>query len=101
MKRLVAAIGSALGIAALYRLLRRRESAAAVAPAPAPDARAEELRQKLAEARAVVDERDEFEGAETTIDEAEAAQQDPAERRRRVHEEARGVVDRMRGSTAE
>jgi hypothetical protein len=71
------------------------------APPPLPevepehDLRAEALRAKLAEAREVVDEREEFERAETPVDEA-----DPDERRRRVHEAARAAVDEMRsGST--
>lgn len=45
----------------------------------------------------MVEERDEFEGAELTIDRAEPAPEDPAARRRAVHEAGRSKVERMRG----
>jgi hypothetical protein len=67
---------------------RRRE--------PAADPRAEELRRKLDESRSLVDERDEFEGAEVPVDLAEPAPEDPESRRRAVHESARATVDEMR-----
>jgi hypothetical protein len=84
----------ALGVAgaAVVRALRRR-------PAPAPpvsDPRADELRQKLDESRAVVDEREEFESAETPVDEAEVD-----DRRRSVHERGRAAAEQMRGDAAE
>jgi hypothetical protein len=62
---------------------------------------AEELRDKLAEARAVVDEREEFEAAETPVDEAEdVLAGDPGDRRRAVHDRGRHVAEEMRrGST--
>jgi hypothetical protein len=63
------------------------------APAPELDPRAEALRAKLAESREVVGEREEFEAAETPVDEA-----DPDERRRRVHEAGRAAVEEMRAS---
>jgi hypothetical protein len=66
---------------------RRRE--------PAADPRAEELRRKLDESRSLVDERDEFEGAEVPVDRAEPAPEDPEARRRAVHESARATVDEM------
>jgi hypothetical protein len=47
-----------------------------------------------------VDDREEFEGAETPVDEAEAMPA-PEERRRAVHAEGRSAVDRMRGATDE
>jgi len=67
---------------------------------PGPDQRAEELRRKLAESRAIVEERDEFEAAETPVDKAEPA---PGldERRRRVHERARGTARKMRETGSE
>jgi len=79
----------ALGVAgaAVVRALRRKP-----APAPAPDPRAEELRQKLEESRAVVDEREEFESAETPVDEA-----DVDDRRRAVHDRGRAAAEQMRG----
>jgi hypothetical protein len=73
-------------------LRRRREPVDAV-----DDPRAEELRRKLAESRTIVEERDEFEGAELTVDLAEPAPEDPESRRRAVHEAARETVARMRG----
>jgi hypothetical protein len=88
--------GAAFAGALSYGLLRRRR---AVPPAPAAeDARAAELRRKLDESRMLADERDEFEAAETPVDEAEATGGDLEERRRRVHERGRAAADRMRES---
>lgn len=84
--------GIALGTAAVWRTIRRRPR-----PEPVVDARAEELRARLDESRAVVEDRDEFEAAETTVDTVEAVP-DPEERRRAVHAEGRAAADRMRGS---
>ena len=83
----------ALGVAgaAVARALRRTP-----APAPGADPRAEELREKLEESRAVVDEREEFEAAETPVDEAEVD-----DRRRSVHERGRAAAEQMRGDAAE
>jgi hypothetical protein len=64
------------------------------APAPVEDPRAEELRQKLEESRAVVDAPEEFDSAETTVDEAEPA--DVRDRREAVHERGRAAADEMR-----
>ena len=86
------------GIAAALgsRLFRRQNtSTPPPEPAPEPDPRADELRQRIAEAREVVDERDTFEEAEVTIDEAP----DPASRRRDVHDRGRAALDRMRGES--
>jgi len=86
------------GIAAALRsrLLRRpATSTPPPEPSPEPDPRAGELRQRIAEAREVVDERDTFEEAETRIDEAP----DPASRRRDVHDRGRAALDRMRGES--
>jgi MYXO-CTERM domain-containing protein len=80
-----------LGGFALFGFLRRRREA----PADA-DPRADELRRKLAESRSIVDERNEFEAAEVTIDLAESAPADHESRRRAVYESARATVDRMR-----
>ena len=91
--------GAAAGTVALM-LLRRRASAGAAA-----DARAEELRKKLAQAREEAADAEDFEaagmGAETLVEEeprhTPAPQSgDVEEERRRVHEEARGVADEMR-----
>jgi MYXO-CTERM domain-containing protein len=81
-----------LGAFAVLGFLRRRREPDAVAPDP----RADELRRKLAESRSIVEERDEFEGAELTVDLAEPAPEDPESRRRAVHESARATVDQMR-----
>ncbi len=81
----------AVGAFALAGLLRRRRE-----PAVAVDPRAEELRQKLAESRSIVEERDEFEDGELTVDLAEPAPEDPESRRRAVHESARATVEQMR-----
>jgi hypothetical protein len=81
----------------LARLFFWRRPEAQQLPAPeAPDPRAEALRAKLAEAKEVVDERDEFEAAETPVDEA-----DPDERRRRVHDAARATVEEMRAGNSD
>jgi hypothetical protein len=81
-----------LGGFALFGFLRRRREPAI----EAGDPRAEELRRKLAESRTIVEERDEFEGAELTVDLAEPAPEDPESRRRAVHESARATVEQMR-----
>jgi hypothetical protein len=84
----------ALGGAALFGFLRRRQQ-----PSPATtgtDPRAEELRRKLEESRSIVEERAEFEVGETPVDQAEPVAVDPAQRRREVHEEARATVEQMR-----
>jgi hypothetical protein len=93
MRRLVGWISGAVGGATAYRLLRRRGQAA---PEAGPAARAEELREKLAESRV-----SEPVVAEPPVE--EAAEEDPAvepespeERRRRVHEEGRATLDEMR-----
>jgi hypothetical protein len=76
-------------------LLRRRRRTAAAEPVSQPDPRAEDLRRKLAESRAIVAERDEFESAETAVDQVEAPT-DPESRRRVVHDEGRAVAEQMR-----
>jgi hypothetical protein len=84
--------GVALGVAAVWRTVRRKPR-----PASESDPRADELRARLDESRAVVDDREEFEGAETTVDAVDAVP-DTEERRRAVHAEGRAAVDKMRGS---
>ena len=85
-----------LGAFAAADLLRRRKQVvAAVEPESGPDPRAEELRRKLAESRTIVEEREEFEAAETTVDQAYAPD-DPETRRRVVHETGRAAAERMR-----
>ena len=88
--------GVAVASAAVFRLVKARwpRPREAEAPEPEPDPRAEELRRRIAESRALVEERDEFEQAETTVDRADP---DVDERRRSVHEHGRATVDEMRG----
>jgi hypothetical protein len=97
---LVSAGLAALGVYGALASRRRRPMQAPVSTPPGPDPRAEELRRKLAESRAIVEERDEFEAAETPVDKAEPA---PGldERRRRVHERARGTARKMRETGSE
>jgi hypothetical protein len=75
----------------VLRLVRRRRT---IELQPA-DPRADELRERLAEARSVVDERDEFEAAETTVDQAEPGFPTVDERRREIHEAGRARLERM------
>jgi hypothetical protein len=84
-----------LGAFALLGFLRRRRDG--LEPVvEILDPRAEELRRKLAESRPLVEERDEFEAAELTVDLAEPAPEDPDSRRRSVHDSARATVEQMR-----
>jgi hypothetical protein len=89
--------GVGVGAAVVYRFFKG-------APAPPPlegaDPRADELRSRIAESRAIVDEREQFEEGETTVDRAEPAQpvEPVEERRRHVHERGQAAVDRMRES---
>jgi hypothetical protein len=87
-------LAGAVGVAgaAAYRALRRR-------PAPPEDPRAEELRRKLDESRELVDEREEFEAAETTVDKAEPAEVE--DRRRAVHERGTAAAEKMRGPSGD
>jgi hypothetical protein len=71
----------------LFGFLRRRQKM---------DPRAENLRRKLEESRSIVEAREEFEGAELTVDLAEPAPEDPESRRRAVHESARSTAEQMR-----
>jgi len=98
MQRLLTWIAGAVGGVAVYRWLARARTHESAPPVGEPDARAAELRAKLEESRALVDEREAFEAGETPVDEAEPAS-DPDERRRRVHEHGRAAVERMRSST--
>jgi hypothetical protein len=75
-------------------LRRRRE-----APITAGDPRAADLRKKLADSRSIVEESDEFEAAELTVDQAEPAPEDPESRRRAVHDAARATTGQMRDSS--
>ena len=94
MKRPLAWLAGALGLAGAYRALKHRPEPAPAPVAEGPDPRAEELRQRLEEAKPIVEEHEQerFESGEQTVDEA-----DPEARRRDVHERARAAIDEMRG----
>jgi hypothetical protein len=102
VRRPLTLLSGAIAGFGLYRIVasRRRRPVVEQPPEPREDPRAEELRRKLAESRSIVEEREEFEAAETTVDRAEPA---PGldERRRRVHERARGTARKMRETGAE
>jgi hypothetical protein len=95
MRRLTAWIGGVASGVVAYRFWRRHAQAAAE-PSPEPaatpepgesDARAEELREKLAETRA-----DDEPAAAEPAEPAEPVE----ERRQRVHEEGRAALDEMK-----
>jgi len=100
MGRLLTGLGGALGLAWLWRFLRREQEAQRVEQ---PDPAAE-LRAKLEQAREAADDRDEFDAAEgQPLDEAERPPSlDPAERplslderRRAIHEKAQQALGEM------
>jgi hypothetical protein len=88
------AVAGALGAFFLRERRRVREASAA-----APDPRAAELREKLAQAREEAADEDDFEaagmGAETIVEDVPS---DVDAARRRVHEEGRATADEMRRS---
>jgi hypothetical protein len=87
------------GIAVFGFLKRRRTGRTAAELAPedeSPNPRAAELRRKLAESRALVEERETFEAAEPTVEQTEHAPDDPERRRREVHEAGRQIAREMR-----
>jgi hypothetical protein len=89
-------VATLAGGLALFGFLRRRKQHVGAEPEQV-DPRAEELRRKLAESRAIVTERDEFEAAETPVNDVQSLPvEDPAERRRAVHEVARATAEQMR-----
>lgn len=97
MRRGLAWLGGALGLAALVRLRRRSAPAAPDLAASDPAA---ELRAKLEQARGAGDDRDAFDAAEgqpvdTAGEEAEAPRS-IEERRRAIHERAQQALDEMR-----
>jgi hypothetical protein len=95
-RRLAFLGGIAVAVAAVWRTIRRRPAGwVEIEPV---DPRAEELRQRLEESRPVIDDREEFEAAETTVDAVEATPEDPEARRRAVHAEGRSIVEEMKGT---
>jgi hypothetical protein len=89
--------GAAVAGAAVYRAFFRR------GPAPiVPEPHVEALKSKLAESRVVAEDREDFESAETPIDQAETVPAELGDRRRSVHERGRQVAEQMRrGSKGE
>jgi hypothetical protein len=82
--------------ATAYRFLLRRPP-----QSTAPEPHVEALKSKLAESRVVAEDREEFEAAETPIDEAESVPPQLGDRRASVHERGRQLADQMRrGSSA-
>jgi hypothetical protein len=101
MRRLFAWIGGTVGGIAAYRFVRRQEASLQTSPevaAPEHDARAEELRAKLAESRASepVTVVEEPVAEPEPAAEPEPEPESPEDRRRRVHEEGRAALDEMR-----
>jgi hypothetical protein len=92
MRSRLAWLLAGFGLAAAIAARLRTRPVPRVPVEPASDPRADDLRQRIAESRELVDEREEFEAAETPLDEA-----DPEARRRDVHQRGRAAVDRMRG----
>jgi hypothetical protein len=88
VKRLYAWLAGFVGGAAVYRAFRRQPPVVERDPA-------EELKARLAEARAAGDDREEFEAGEKPVD--EAPDPDVDARRRSVHERARTAIDEMKG----
>ena len=93
MRRVLAGLGGALGLAALWRFLRRPP-----APQPARVDPAEELRARLEQAREATDDRDEFDAAEgQPVDEVEQPKSID-ERRQAIHEKAQQALGEMNRS---
>jgi hypothetical protein len=83
--------GAVIAGAAAYRAFSRRPPAPVV-----PEPHVEALKARLAESKAVVQEREEFEAGETPIDEAEPVPTEVGDRRRSVHDRGRKVAEQMR-----
>jgi hypothetical protein len=99
MRRLYTWLAGVVGGAAVYRAFRRH-SGPVHGPiqdrAHEPDARADELRAKLAQARAAGDDRESFEAGETPVDQVDVTPAEDLETRRRsVHDKARAAIDEM------
>ena len=83
--------GAVVAGATAYRALTRRPPAPVV-----PEPHVEALKARLAESKALVEEREEFESGETTIDLAEPVPTELGDRRREVHDRGREVAEQMR-----
>lgn len=101
MRRLIKWIGGTAGGIAAYRFVRRQEASLQATPEAVvdePDARADELRAKLAESRAAEPVAEQEAAVEEEEEEKEPVPEaeSPEDRRRRVHEEGRAALDEMR-----
>jgi flagellar biosynthesis/type III secretory pathway M-ring protein FliF/YscJ len=93
MRRVLAGLGGAFGLAALWRLLRRPSTPQRAGVDPA-----EELRARLEQAREATDDRDDFDAAEgQPVDEVEQPRS-IEERRREIHEKAQQALGEMNRS---
>ena len=93
MRRVLAGLGGAFGLAALWRFLRRPP-----APQPTRVDPAEELRARLEQAREATDDRDDFDAAEgQPVDEVEQPRS-IEERRQAIHEKAQHALGEMNRS---
>ena len=99
MGRPLTLLSGAIAGFGLYRFVASRRRRPAYTPPPPPepaaDPRAEELRRKLAESRPLVEEREEFESAETPVDLADTSRE-VDERRQQVHRQGRQIAERIR-----
>jgi hypothetical protein len=97
MRRLYTWLAGVVGGAAVYRAFRRH-SGPIHGRAQEPDARADELRAKLAQAREAGDDRESFEAGEMPVDQVDVTvTEDLESRRRSVHDKARAAIDEMQG----
>ncbi len=91
MKRALAGLAGALGLVALWRVLRRQPKAT---ERPAVDP-ADELRARLEQARETADDRDEFDAAEGQPLDEVGEPRSLEERRRAIHEQAQETLGEM------
>ena len=91
MRSSLAWLAGALGLAGVYKTLKRHPEPAV----EAPDPRADELRRRIDEAKPLVEEheQEQFSSGEQPVDEA-----DPDAKRRALHDRARAAAEEMRGS---
>jgi flagellar biosynthesis/type III secretory pathway M-ring protein FliF/YscJ len=93
MRRVLAGMAGAFGLAAVWRLLHRRWVRRTTGVDPA-----EELRARLEQARQAVDDRDDYDAAEgQPVNEIEQPRS-IEERRRAVHEKAQQALGEMHRS---
>jgi hypothetical protein len=102
VRRLYTWLAGVVGGAAVYRAFRRRSGQLHGPPhgrVEEPDARADELRAKLAQAREAGEDRESFEAGETPVDQVDVTPADDIETRRRsVHDKGRAAIDEMQDS---